>query len=117
LESLTRDELIARLYRAFNARDIDSVLAQMTPDVDWPNGWEGGRILGRAEVRAYWQRQWAEIDPHVEPVRLVTRADGLVEVTVHQVVHDTVGQLLTDEEVVHLYEFDADLIRRMTLEG
>ncbi len=32
-------------YRAFNARDIDRALAVMTDDIDWPNGWEGGRAF------------------------------------------------------------------------
>jgi hypothetical protein len=32
----TTDRLRA-LYRAFNAREIDTVLEQMTGDVDWPN--------------------------------------------------------------------------------
>jgi ketosteroid isomerase-like protein len=34
-------------YVAFNARDIDGVLAAMTEDVDWTNAWEGGRLHGR----------------------------------------------------------------------
>jgi hypothetical protein len=37
----------------------------MTDDIDWPNGWEGGRVSGKDAVRAYWTRQWAEIDPHI----------------------------------------------------
>jgi hypothetical protein len=41
----TTDRL-QELYRAFNARDIDTVLDQMTGDVDWPNAWEGGRVRG-----------------------------------------------------------------------
>ena len=56
------------MYAAFNERDIDGVLDAMTPDVDWPNGWEGGRVLGREAVRDYWSRQWAQIDPRVDPV-------------------------------------------------
>ena len=35
------------MYDAFNARDIDAVLAAMTDDVDWPNAWEGGRVRAR----------------------------------------------------------------------
>ena len=35
------------LYRAFNARDFDALLACMTEDVDWPNAREGGRVRGR----------------------------------------------------------------------
>ena len=50
----------------------------MTDDVDWPNAWEGGRGVGHAAVRDYWTRQWAAIDPTVEPVSVATRADGSV---------------------------------------
>jgi hypothetical protein len=33
----------------------------------WPNAWEGGWVKGRDGVRHYWQRQWAALDPHVDP--------------------------------------------------
>jgi hypothetical protein len=55
-------ELLTRAYTAVNARDIDAVLSLMHPDVDWPNGWEGGRVVGHAGVREYWTRQWAVIE-------------------------------------------------------
>jgi len=45
------------LYTAFNARDLDGAHASMALDVDWPNGWDGGRVVGRDDVRAYWLRQ------------------------------------------------------------
>jgi SnoaL-like domain len=60
-------ELLRRVYALFNSRDIESVLAAMHPDVVWANGMEGGHVHGRDEVRSYWKRQWAMIDPHVEP--------------------------------------------------
>ena len=44
--------LLERMYAAFNARDVDSVLAAMHADVDWPNGLEGGRVVGHDAVRA-----------------------------------------------------------------
>jgi hypothetical protein len=44
-------------YRAFNARDIEAVIQLTHPEVDWPNAWEGGRVLGRAGVRDYWNRR------------------------------------------------------------
>jgi hypothetical protein len=37
-------KLLANMYAAFNARNIDSVLDAMCDNFDWPNGWEGGRI-------------------------------------------------------------------------
>ena len=45
-----------RLYAQFNAREIESVLASLTPEVLWANGMEGGHEHGRDAVRAYWKR-------------------------------------------------------------
>ena len=39
--------LLVKTYAAFNARDVDATLAAMHPDVDWPNGMEGGRVRDR----------------------------------------------------------------------
>ena len=44
--------LLRRVYTAFNARDIDAVLSMMHPDVEWPNGMEGGYVYEHDEVRA-----------------------------------------------------------------
>jgi hypothetical protein len=44
-------DLLTRTYGAFNARDIDAVLAVLHPEVDWPNGMEGGRVHGHAAER------------------------------------------------------------------
>ncbi len=54
-------ELLQRVYAAFNRREIETVLATMHSDVDWPNGMEGGRVLGTAAVRDYWKRQFEEV--------------------------------------------------------
>ena len=103
------------IYAAFNRREIDAVLATMHPDVDWPNGWEGGRVLGHAAVRDYWKRQFAALDPRVEPQNFTTEADGRIAVDVHQVVHDKDGQLVADQMVKHVYEFRDGLICRMEI--
>ena len=62
---MDRRTQMGAMYVAFNARDIGAILAVMTEDVEWPNGWEGGVVRGHAEVRDYWTRQWAAIDPTV----------------------------------------------------
>ena len=85
--------LLERTYAAFNARDIDGALAAMHPDVDWPNGMEGGRVHGHRAVREYWTRQWGLIDPRVEPRGFATEADGRIAVDVHQVVRDRAGAI------------------------
>ena len=111
------EEVIERMYWAFNARDGERVLGVMHPDVDWPNGMEGGRVIGRDAVRAYWTRQWGMIDPIVEPRRLRRMADGRVAVDVHQVVRDLTGTVLKQEMVRHVYAFEDGLIRSMQIQA
>ena len=109
-------QLIARLYRSFNARDIEACLAEMTDDVQWPKASEGGRIIGKDEIRDYWQRQWAEFDPHVEPVE-IQESGNVVVVTVHQVVKDRSGILLSDQHVTQTFTMVHGRVSRMDLHG
>ena len=104
------------MYEAFNARDIDAVLRQMAADVDWPNAWEGGRVHGHEGVRDYWTRQWAAIDPAVEPMAFTTRSDGSIAVEVDQVARGLDGTLLGEGRVLHVYVFRDDVIARMDVE-
>ena len=110
------EEQMRRLYADFNARDAEAVLAQMTADVDWPNAWEGGRIAGRGEVREYWLRQWAEIDASVEPTGFELRPDGSLAVSVHQVVRNLDGELLSEQDLRHVYAFRDGLVAAMSIE-
>jgi len=108
-------ELVLRAaYRAFNARDIEAALQLMHPEVGWPNAWEGGRVVGHAAVRDYWERQFAAISSNVEPERFTEEPDGSVTVDVHQVVRDArTHELLSDSHVRHRYRLEAGLILRM----
>jgi hypothetical protein len=110
-----REATLRQTYRAFNDREIDLVLELMHPEVDWPNAWEGGRVIGRDAVRDYWTRQFAEITSNVEPESFTEEPDGAITVEVHQVVHDAnSGDLLNDSRVRHRYWFDdAGLVTRM----
>ncbi|MGA3048090.1 MAG: nuclear transport factor 2 family protein [Terracidiphilus sp.] len=105
--------LIAQAYSAFNQRNIDGALALMSDDVSWPKASEGGRVVGKKEIRAYWTRQWKEFDPHVEPVEVIDREDGKTQVRVHQLVKSLGGDVLSDSEVWHLYTIANGLIERM----
>jgi hypothetical protein len=105
--------LIARVYSAFNRRDIDDALALMSEDVDWPKASEGGRVIGKEEIRAYWTRQWAEFDPHVEPIEVTDREASRTDVKVHQLVKDLKGNVLSDQIVLHIFSIANGLIERM----
>ena len=108
-------DLLMNTYNAFNARDIEGVLASMHPDVDWPNGWEGGRVLGHKAIRYYWTRQWEAIDPHLEPVGFDIDETGCTVVKVHQVVRDLEGSVILEGMVEHVYLFEDGLIKGMEL--
>jgi nuclear transport factor 2 (NTF2) superfamily protein len=110
------EQRLRLLYENFNARDIDSVLAATTQDVDWPNAWEGGRLRGQDAVREYWLRQWGAIDPHVEPVSIETLSDGRVAVEVRQVIRTLAGDLLADQRVLHIYELADGLVATMSVD-
>jgi hypothetical protein len=110
------EELITKAYSAFNNRDIDTALSTMHTDVQWPKAFEGGYVSGHDEIRAYWTRQWSEINPTVEPMDITERADGSLAITVHQKVKDLQGNTLFDGTVKHIYTLQDGLLRRMDIE-
>jgi hypothetical protein len=107
--------LIAQAYSAFNRRDINGALALMSENVSWPKASEGGRIVGKEEIRSYWTRQWKEFDPHVEPLEVISHEGGITDVKVHQLVKSLGGDVLSDSEVWHVYTVADGLIERMDL--
>jgi ketosteroid isomerase-like protein len=108
-------ELLEHLYDRFNARDMEAVLATMHRDVTWANGMEGGHVYGHDGVRNYWTRQWAMIDPHVEPAGFSAGADGATNVEVHQTVRDLKGSVMSDKMVGHIFRIEHGLIRRFDI--
>jgi hypothetical protein len=92
------EKLLGSIYEAFNRRDIDTGVPR------------------RDEVRSYWTRQWAVLDPTVVPVAFEQRSHGSTSVLVHQTVRDLSGTLLNDGEVVHVYTFEDGLIKAMDIE-
>ena len=108
--------LIKNAYAAFNARDIDAILLVMHPQVKWSKAWEGDYANGHDEVRAYWERQWKEIDPNVTPVGFRERENGTLEVEVDQLVKDLAGNVLFDGKVLHIYVINDGLLQQMDVE-
>lgn len=107
--------ILEETYAAFNARDIDAALARMTEDVHWPKASEGGSIVGKEAIRAYWTRQWSEFNPHVEPLSIHAEDHATVRVLVHQLVKSLNGDLLSDSKVTHMFTMRDGRIAAMTL--
>ena len=87
----------------------------MSENVIWPKASEGGRVVGKKEIRSYWTRQWKEFDPHVEPLEVIDHEGGISEVKVRQLVKSPSGDVLSDSEVWHVYTIANGLIERMDL--
>lgn len=104
-------------YAAFNGRDVEAALELMHPEVDWPNAWKGGRVIGRKAVADYWHRQFEQISSTVEPERFDRDPDGSITVTVHQVVRDADSRAVqSDTHVLHRYRLEDGLVARMDVE-
>lgn len=110
----TDEDVLRSAYAAFNARDVEAATELMHPEVEWPNAWEGGRVVGHEAVREYWTRQFREISSTVEPEHFDREPDGSITVTVHQVVRDAkTGEVQADTRVLHRYLLEDGLIVRM----
>jgi hypothetical protein len=112
---MDKPAFLSQVYERFNARDMETVLAAMHEDVLWANGMEGGYVNGREGVREYWTRQWAMIDPRVDPVGFSEGPNERTVVQVHQVVRDLSGTLLLDVEVSHIFFIEDGLIKRFDI--
>ncbi len=102
------------IYDNFNKRNIDLVIDNMTPDVMWANGMDGGFVYGHEGVREYWTRQFKLVSSNVTPLEVKEENDE-VTVKVHQVVHDLDGKLLADEIVTHIFKLREGKITRFDI--
>jgi hypothetical protein len=60
---MDRIDRLRATYAAFNARDIDAVLAQMSADVDWPNAVANGVVAVDAAGRRGVSGRLADSEP------------------------------------------------------
>jgi hypothetical protein len=87
----------------------------MTKDVSWPKASEGGKVVGKEEIRGYWTRQWGEFDPHVEPLAMTEEDGGKTRVRVHQLAKSLQGDVLPDSEGLQVFTVNSGLIAAMDL--
>jgi len=109
-----RRALLTRLYAAFNDGDVETLIAAMHPDIDWPNFLEGGRIRGRDALRDYWLEQLKLVHPEAEPIEMHEMPGDRVVVRLHYLIRALEGGgVWTDEITNNTFTFEGELIRRM----
>lgn len=115
MDAVEKVSLLRVAYRRFGNRDVEGLLAMMTPDVEWPDVANAVVLQGPEAVRPYWVAQFAVADPRLEPTDFLAAGDDVVAVVRQQVfAHD--GQPLTEATTVyHRYSFRGDLVSRMVV--
>ena len=93
--------MLSTIYDAFNTGDLDTVLAEMTDDVQWARAFKGGFVEGQTAVKEYWIEQGKDISAHNEPLSYCRDDEARICVEVHQVVRDTKGDVVAEANVGH----------------
>src|SRR5258706_2198540 len=65
-----RKRYFLNIYENFNKRNIDFVINNMTSDVKWANGMDGGFVYGNEGVREYWTKQFKLVSSNVTPLEI-----------------------------------------------
>lgn len=105
-----RIALLARMYEAFNSKDLDALMAGTHPDVVWPDFIAGGVIRTREALRDYWARQFAMVDPEASPIEYFPLSDDRVRVKIHYVIRSATGGVWTDEIRTNTFHFRDGLV-------
>lgn len=113
---MNHQALIQQAYAAFNVRDIPALLAMLHPQVRWARTPQGDHLTGPDAVVKYWWGLWQEIDVHDEPADIRELADGRLEVTVHQVIKDKQGNIVSEGPLGVVYTLQRGLIQQMDIE-
>ncbi len=117
MDAVEKVSLLRVAYRRFGNRDVEGLLAMMTPDVEWPDVANAAVLQGPEAVRPYWLAQFAVADPRVEPTDFLAAGDDVVAV-VRQQVFGLDGEPLTEAATVyHRYSFRDDRVSRMAVFG
>ena len=111
----TNKERLLTAYAAYNRQDSEALLALVSEDIDWPDG--SARLHGKAELRAYWTRQWAATRTHDEPVKITDLAPDRSVVPISQVVRALDGTKISEGTLDHVHRFRSGLIPHMDIEN
>ncbi len=107
------EALLTRLFEAYNRGDFATFSAGLHEDVDWPDQTRGGRLVGHAALRDYWDTNRQFIQIEVNPLAFVLEDDGRVRVEVNQVVRGLTGAAWSDIQVRQYYTLREGQVSRM----
>ena len=109
------EPLLTSLYEAIERQDVDAVLALFHREARMPDSLEQAALVGRDQIKAYYQRQFATI--RVEPSLLATNElpDGRIEAFLHVLVQGSTGGFWWEGRVTATYRIEGGLITEMVV--
>ena len=110
------EALLTRLFEAYNRRDFAAFSACLHADVNWPDQAHGGRLVGYAALRDYWNANDRSIQVEMTPIAFTIEGDGRIRVDINQVVRGVTGGLWSDILVRQYFTLCGDRVSRMDLE-
>jgi ketosteroid isomerase-like protein len=109
--------LLTQVFDAYNRGDWRAFAALVTPDIDWPNQTEGGRVVGLEALEVYCRRNSQLIRVELAVRAFDVQPDGRIAVDLDQTVHNaSTGRLWSDSRVRHHYIVRDGRVARMDVE-
>jgi ketosteroid isomerase-like protein len=108
-------QVVAALYAAFNAGDVDSALAYADPDIEWIPA-DGSPFeqayRGREQVKRFLEQEWMGVfdDLQGEVRELVYAPDDAVLATLHLTGRGGASGVELDFEIAHLWRLHEGVV-------
>ncbi|ALL13064.1 nuclear transport factor 2 family protein [Caulobacter henricii] len=106
--------VLSALHRAIEDHDIEAVVALFHPEARIPESLDQGLLVGHEQIRAYFLRQFVEIQVSTRLLWVHPLPDDRADAIVHVTVHDPRGDLQWEGQVSASYRLDQGLIAEMT---
>lgn len=109
------EPLLTSLYEAIDRQDVDAVLAFFHRDARIPDSLEAAALVGRDQIRAYYQRQFATIRVGSSLLATKTLPDGRIEASLHVQVRGAEGGFWWEGPITATYRIEDGLITEMAV--
>lgn len=108
-------DLVIRLHEAIARRDANAAAPLFHPQARFRNYLDGGEVVGREGVRAFYRKLFETLAPNVDLISVRTLADSRARAELQVSVHDRSGRLWSDSRVTATYTIRDDLIESVDL--
>jgi hypothetical protein len=108
--------LIKKAYEAFNSQDIKSAITTFHENIEFQKEFNGNYLKNQNQIIEHWTNGWKEFSVKDKPINIIERTDNKFEVTVHQIVKDKQGKILSDGILKHIFTIQDNLLLRLDIE-